>query len=264
MSTERSPHAPRPTDPGADPDGTAKPKIDLSLTQVLGGALAAMTAAFVGSRLSVAGTLAGAALASVVAAVAGNLYTASLRASRERVRTVFRGRVGDSEVPATVATVDERDLETTLLAPVRPDAPGTVRPAPASRGRVRLQWRSVLLGALAVFALAAVALTGLELATGQALSGGDGTTLSQVAEPAPAAPADDTTPSASPSSSDSPSASPSASERVAPEPAPSASSAGPTPSPSSSAATPSLAPSAPPSTPSTSAPAPTPTPSTGG
>ena len=48
------------------------------------------------------------------------------------------------------------------------------------RLRRRLSWSSVLVGALAAFGLAAAALTGIELITGQALSGGDGTTVSQV------------------------------------------------------------------------------------
>ena len=51
-------------------------ELDLSATQVVGGALAAMTAAALGSQLSVAGTVVGAALASIIAAVAGSLYTA--------------------------------------------------------------------------------------------------------------------------------------------------------------------------------------------
>ncbi len=54
-------------------------QLDLSATQIVGGALAAMTAAALGSQLSVAGTVVGAALASIIAAVAGSLYTASLR-----------------------------------------------------------------------------------------------------------------------------------------------------------------------------------------
>ena len=64
-------------------------QLDLSATQIVGGALAAMTAAALGSRLSVAGTIVGAALASIIAAVAGSLYTASLRRTRDKVKTVF-------------------------------------------------------------------------------------------------------------------------------------------------------------------------------
>ena len=62
---------------------------DLSITQMVGGALAAMTAAALGSQLSAAGTVIGAALASIVAAVAGSLYTASLRRTSDKVKTVF-------------------------------------------------------------------------------------------------------------------------------------------------------------------------------
>ena len=64
-------------------------QLDLSATQIVGGALAAMTAAALGSRLSVAGTIVGAALASIIAAVAGSLYTASLRRTHDKVKTVF-------------------------------------------------------------------------------------------------------------------------------------------------------------------------------
>jgi hypothetical protein len=61
-------------------------QLDLSATQIVGGALAAMTAAALGSRLSVAGTIVGAALASIIAAVAGSLYTASLRRTHDKVK----------------------------------------------------------------------------------------------------------------------------------------------------------------------------------
>ena len=60
MSTDLRPTAPN--DPA--PAAPEKKKIDLSFSQVIGGALAAMTAAFLGSRLSLAGTVTGAAMAS--------------------------------------------------------------------------------------------------------------------------------------------------------------------------------------------------------
>ena len=194
------------------PDAPTKPKIDLSFTQVVGGALAAMTAAFLGSRLSLAGTVVGAALASVVAAVATTLYTASLRTTREKVRTVWRGR-GDG-------------------------TPVAVEPRP---GR-RVRWSGVLLAALAAFALAAAVLTGLELVSGHSLSGGKGTTITQVAEHKPAGPPT-TVPagkaSASPSAttSDSPRpAEPSATVSSEPTPQPSATESAPTATPSATAA----------------------------
>jgi len=220
MSTDLKTPAPAPSEP-RQPD---KPKLDLSVAQVVGGALAAMTAAFLGSRLSVAGTVVGAALASIVAAVAGNVYTASLRTTHEKVRTVFQGKVAGSDMPAEVAEVGRGSAT-------------TVHPS-STPGRRRLSVRSMLLGALAAFALAAVALTGIELATGQALSGGSGTTVSQVTEqrassptqkPAPAATADPASPSASDSPTSTPSETPSS---PAPVPAPSTPADSPSSSPS--------------------------------
>ena len=236
MSTDLKTSAP------ADPDDRepAKPKLDLSLTQVIGGALAAMTAAFLGSRLSVAGTVVGAAVASIVAAVAGSVYTASLRTTQEKVKTVFQGKVAGSDMTATV----------TELSATTP-APATSAPAVGTgQIRSRLSVRSMLLGALAVFALAAVVLTGIELATGQALSGGDGTTINQVTEPKSTAPTQDPapadtaepaspSPSASASASDSPeptpSEQPSTDATPLPAPEPTASAASPSPSASASA-----------------------------
>ena len=66
LNTEAAPPAPR-----------AK-LLDLSLTQLTAGSFAAATAAFLGSRVGWVGTITGAALGSVVSAVASSLYTASM------------------------------------------------------------------------------------------------------------------------------------------------------------------------------------------
>jgi hypothetical protein len=236
MTTEQRLHPASPPGPAAEPD---KPKLDLSLTQVLGGALAAMTAAYLGSRLSVAGTVVGAAVASIVAAVAGSVYTASLRTTQHRVKTVFQGRVGGTSVPTTVETVPSWDLPTGTDAPAQPSAPLTAGDA----RRPRLPWKTVALSALGAFLLAAVALTGLELATGSSLSGEEGTTVTQVTEPQRPAP-QDASPSASPSSSSpssasaTPSSTPTASSTPTTEPTPSVDST-PAPAPLPSEAAPS-------------------------
>lgn len=248
MSTDtRSPQDPAPRQVAEEP---ARPRIELSLTQVLAGALAAMTAAYLGSRLSVAGTVVGAAVASVVAAVAGSVYSASLRTTQHHVRTVFQGRVGGSGVPAGVETLGGREPTTTAAAPAQPSAPLTAAVAPAGR-RARLSWKNVLVAAVAAFALAGAVLTGVELATGSALSGGDGTTLGQVAEPQRRDPQPATSPTATPSDrAPSPSASPSTTPEPSEEPTaePSTtpeSTPAPTPAPSSAApTTPAPAPSA--------------------
>jgi len=55
-----------------------RPVVSFSLPQILGGALAAATAATIGSTLGTAGTIIGAALASVIGGVGGTLYAAGI------------------------------------------------------------------------------------------------------------------------------------------------------------------------------------------
>jgi len=165
------------TGPG-DKQSKAK-ALDLSATQIVGGALAAMTAAALGSRLSVAGTIVGAALASIIAAVAGSLYTASLRRTHDKVKTVFwTGQPNEVEEPTVMEILDDREghvagQRSHLVAPESVDS---------SPGPRKLNWKRVFVAALAAFGIAAVSLTIFELATGNAISGGDGTTIQQVRE----------------------------------------------------------------------------------
>lgn len=256
MSTDQHERT-SPPSPDEGPDRHAPPKSSLSIAQVVGGALAAMTAAALGSRLSIAGTVVGAALASVIAAVGGAVYTASLRRTSKHVGAVLT-RVrptssGATPPPAQGATRTDATVTDATIPGTSIDlAPGTgwVLPTdPATRSvgatvapdqRSRIGWKPVVVAAVLMFVIAALALTGLELATGRALSGGAGTTVGQVAEPSTRPSAKPTarptaTPSASPTTSSSASAQPSvgssstASSR--PTPGPSTSS---TPAPSSS------------------------------
>lgn len=209
-------NAPRPD--GADDSVEEKKKIlDLSLTQIVGGALAAMTAAALGSTLGVGGTIAGAAMASVVAGVAGTLYTASLRTGREKVRTVFRGQAPDaaSAPPAPVdpaTTLSGRAVEETLVSPVWDPLP--LEKPSKQKSKTRFPWKRAVAISLAVFALAAVLITGYERVSGQPLSGGTGTTVSQVRDDSSGD--KDTKPTPSASSSSSSTATPTPSET--PEP----------------------------------------------
>ena len=163
-------------------DKQSKPKaLDLSVSQILGGALAAMTAAALGAQLSVAGTLVGAALASIVAAVAGSLYTASLRRTRDKVKTVFwTGQPNEVEEPTVIDIVADKEghIASQRSHLVEPEPGGE----PSPPRRPKLNWKRVVVAALAAFGIAAVALTTVELVTGHALSGGEGTTFQQVSE----------------------------------------------------------------------------------
>jgi hypothetical protein len=163
----------------ADSEKSERPRrFELSVSQIVGGALAAMTAAAIGSRLGAAGTIIGAAAASVVAAVSGAIYTASVRHTHEKVKTIWpdRWRVGNV---ATVQLVTDRTEPNAAMAPAQQLAPRE-RPGGSRLPFYRLPWRTALIGALLAFGIAAVAVTGLELISGRALSGDDGTTISQV------------------------------------------------------------------------------------
>lgn len=153
---------------------------DFSVTQVLGGALAAVTAALLGAQLSVAGTVVGAALASIITAIAGSLYTASLRRTHDKVKTVFyTSQPNEVDEPTVMEITSDR---TGHIAGQRSHL---VAPEPArspSQRSSKLNWKRVLVAALAAFGIAAVALTAVELVTGHAVSGGDGTTFQQVSE----------------------------------------------------------------------------------
>jgi len=262
-----NPNSNKPSPNGNDSsDPVEKKKVfDLSMTQVAGGALAAMTAAALGSTLGVAGTIAGAALASVVAGVAGSLYTASLRTGREKVRTVFRGQSTDagSAPPAPVdpattfsatgfpgtsttgtSTVGTsgRALEETQVFPAWDPLP-LEKPARTKHARAPFPWKRAIAVSLAVFALAAVLITGYERVSGQPLSGGTGTTVSRVGNDTSSGSddGDATTPSETPSSSSTPSASestPSASASPAIGTEPSASESAESPSASSTESAP--------------------------
>ncbi len=154
-----------------------KGQLGLSVSQVMGGALAAVTAAVLGSQLSMAGTVVGAALASIITAVAGSLYTASLRRTSDKVKTVFwTGQPNEVEEPTVIdiMTDDQGHIAGQRSHLVSPE------PEPPRKGGPKLNWKRVVVAALAAFGIAAVSLTAVELVTGHALSGGGGTTFQQV------------------------------------------------------------------------------------
>lgn len=153
-----------------DTTDNTRPRLDVSGAQVVGGALAATTAAVAASTLGVAGTLAGAALGSVVATVGGSLYIYSLRRTSDTVRTVVRRTPAGTEVVHTA-----------------PRADGTARDP-----RRGVRWAPVA-GAAAAFALALGGVSAAELVAGEPLAAlvsgqptSAGTTLGSVASDAAA------------------------------------------------------------------------------
>ena len=145
-------------------------KLEIKPTQVAAGALASITAAVLGSKLGVAGTVAGAGLASVVGTVGASVYQHSI----ERTRAHVRARVGQQaqDCPDEEPTVLlSHDAETVRL---------TVAP-PSDEPAAKRRWPMVVLTAAVAFVLGIAVLTGIELIKGGSISGGDSrTTLGSV------------------------------------------------------------------------------------
>ena len=145
------------TENDARPDDEKPARLQLSPVQVAAGALAAVSSAVVLSLFGVAGTVIGAALASIVSTVGSALYSASLTSTSEKLRKAreqlaTRPPVPAGEEPAT------RELPPSL----------DPRRAPAPRQRPR--WARVAGYAAAVFVMGMAIVTGIELIGQQPVS----------------------------------------------------------------------------------------------
>jgi hypothetical protein len=156
MSSPRAETTHRPDDP-EQPGRT-----QLSAVQISAGALAAVSSAVVASLFGVAGTLVGAALASVISTICATLYSESLKRTNERLRVV-RQQLGGTRANAAPAR--------SVQQPVTPDLPSHLDPRRSlPRPRRRPRWTRVAGYAAAVFGLAMGILTGVELIGQQPVS----------------------------------------------------------------------------------------------
>jgi hypothetical protein len=223
-------------------------------TRVAGGALAAVSSAVLLSTLGAVGTIAGAALGSVIVSVSTSLYARGLNRSRQRMalaQEVALRRVGVAQAEVLRARrrtgegVTEAHLERAdqhldhardrLEADPEPDPePLRERIGPLLRS---LPWKRVALVAGLMFVIAIALVSGFELIAGRPVSsytGGTsshhGTSFSNIdngghhpATPSPS-PSESTSPSPTPGGpasggpSGSPSASPSATPSAEPSP----------------------------------------------
>jgi hypothetical protein len=124
----------RTTGGGATPgdDSAVSRSSGLSIPQIVSGALAAATAAILGSFMGVAGTIGGAAVASIISTVGSSLYQRSLERTRDAVkdRLVVNAAAG-TKVAHAVAKVTGDGIPAAdparpgaLGGPGRPGAPG--------------------------------------------------------------------------------------------------------------------------------------------
>lgn len=123
-------------------------RLDLSVAQVVASAFAAVTATVGASFLGVAGTVIGAAVASVLTVVANAIYLASLHRTRDRLAGLAPAQTGSGATPW----------------------PGA-RDAPWRKIRGRpIPWRAVGIGAVAVFVVLVGLITIVEAAAGRPLT----------------------------------------------------------------------------------------------
>ncbi|SET35836.1 hypothetical protein [Geodermatophilus poikilotrophus] len=150
--------SPRPetTDRTEQIEDKEKPQgAQLSATQVAAGALAAVSSAVVASFFGLAGTLIGAALASVISTVSAALYSNSLQKTNEKLRRA-RG-----QLTARQPAVEE--AEVAPAAPATRVLPAHLDPRRAPARRSRPRWTRVAVYAAAVFVMAMGIVTGIEL-----------------------------------------------------------------------------------------------------
>jgi len=127
----------------------------INIPKTIAGALAAVCAAVVGSYLGVAGTLIGAAVASVVGTVGTEIYERSLNKGREKLQTLAPAFV---KTPAAVGTPP-------VAAATEDESPShTVAPKP------QIRWKRIALVAGAMFVLAMGSLTVFELITNKSVA----------------------------------------------------------------------------------------------
>jgi hypothetical protein len=127
----------------------------IDIPKTIAGALAAVCAAVVGSFLGVAGTLVGAAVASIIGSVGTEIYARSLKRGREKLATVAPTFI---RAPAAVGTPG-------VAAATEEDSPSHTVPP-----KRQIRWGRVAMIAGAVFVLAMGSLTIAELITGKSVA----------------------------------------------------------------------------------------------
>ncbi|AGL19943.1 hypothetical protein [Actinoplanes sp. N902-109] len=129
----------------------------IQVSKVVAGTLAALTAAVLGSFLGVAGTLAGAALASVVGSVGTEIFNNSLKRGTKRLQevapTFVRAPAAIGTPPVAAAAEEDNPAHTTPVAPRKP-----------------LRWGRIGLAAAVLFFLSMGAISIFEAVTDKPLS----------------------------------------------------------------------------------------------
>ena len=143
----------------------------INIPKVLAGTLAAVSAAVVGSFLGVAGTLVGAAVASIVGSIGTEIYERSLKHGAKKLQTLAPTFI---TAPAAIGTPE-------VAAATEQDSPSHTVPEPARK--VQIRWGRIAAAAAGVFVLSMGAITVYEWVSGEPIaaavgaSNAKGTTL---------------------------------------------------------------------------------------
>lgn len=137
--------------------------------QVAGSVLAAVTAAWLASRLGVAGTMIGVALGSFVATVSSAIYARTLDKGKTLLAqtasgTLVERTVQDGEIAEALDDIAESERS-------------TVRSAEVIEEDKPLRWKAIIITTVVVALLALGAITTYELVSDKTLGGSGGTTI---------------------------------------------------------------------------------------
>lgn len=142
---------------------------DVSWFQVVASALAAVTAAWIGSKLSISGTLVGAALGSFVVTLSSAFYSKTLHRGRTMLIQTERGTVIERHV---------EDGEVSDAFSEAKDADGPVVGAQFVDEKPKLRWKAIIATTVIVLAIALGGIYAYELVVKHPLGdSGGGTTL---------------------------------------------------------------------------------------
>ncbi len=141
---------------------------DVSWLQLVASVLAAVTAAWIASRLGIAGTLIGAALGSFVVTISSAFYGRTLDHTRTLLIQTESGTVIERQV-------EEGEIREALDEAA--DVDSAARGAKFVDEKPRLHWKTIIITAIVVLSLSLAAISTIELITNRTLDGDHGTTI---------------------------------------------------------------------------------------
>lgn len=148
-------------------EAESRPKLEIKVPQLIGGAAASVVAAILGSRLGISGTLIGAAASSIVFSLFSPFVVFSIERSHHSLRGVAGRRRASGEEAETTADADAEGGAT-----VAPEPTPVRRKVP-----VGLFLLGLAATAIATFAISLGVITAGETATGRSVDGGYTTTV---------------------------------------------------------------------------------------